>query len=103
MLTVFSLVTFILTKTNKTSVEAFATESSSSIIIRGEIMSIGAAFRKAVFVEPVMVWSLMMYASALAVAVAVPTIKPYFDAEKPKTPPSLKEVMAGIQAKLTDK
>lgn len=82
-------------------------------------MGFGAFFRSAVFHEPVMVWSLMMYGAgkrpssidlhgayvhtvaltlaqigvpALSIAVATPNIRPYFTQEKPKAPPSLKEV-----------
>eukprot|EP00798_Chlamydomonas_sp_ICE-L_P009726 gene9726-7599_t len=50
--------------------------------------------------EPVMVWSLMIYGAAVAAAVAIPSLKSYMGEEKATQPPSLKEVIAGIQEKL---
>ncbi|KAG1667645.1 hypothetical protein FOA52_004672 [Chlamydomonas sp. UWO 241] len=63
----------------------------------------GEFFRKAIFVEPVMVWSLMMYGTAVSIAVLTPTLKPYFTRVEPKTPPSLKDTIAGIQERLATK
>ena len=45
-----------------------------------------------IYIEPVMVWSLMMYGAALSVAIVVPSVSPYLEKTEAKTPPSLKEV-----------
>ena len=45
-----------------------------------------------IYIEPVMVWSLMMYGAALSVAIVVPSVSPYLEKTEPKTPPTLKEV-----------
>ncbi|PNH02484.1 hypothetical protein TSOC_011536 [Tetrabaena socialis] len=64
-------------------------------------MSFGQTFRVAIYKEPVMVWSLMMYTAALSYAAFVkPSLHEAHSKDLPKAPPSLQEVMAGIQAKL---
>lgn len=64
-------------------------------------MGLGEAFRTAVYKEPVMVWSLMIYAAGLSyVTIIKPNLADPASKDLPKAPPSLQEVMAGIQAKL---
>ncbi|KAG2453292.1 hypothetical protein HYH02_001519 [Chlamydomonas schloesseri] len=67
-------------------------------------MSLGEAFRTAVYKEPVMVWSLMIYGVGISYAAFVkPSMIESHSKDLPSAPPSLKEVMAGIQAKLNNK
>ncbi|GLC73860.1 hypothetical protein PLESTF_001428800 [Pleodorina starrii] len=64
-------------------------------------MGLAEAFRSALYKEPVMCWSLMIYASGLSwVTLIRPNLAEPHSKELPKAPPSLQEVMAGIQAKL---
>ncbi|KAG2488677.1 hypothetical protein HYH03_012838 [Edaphochlamys debaryana] len=64
-------------------------------------MGLGELFRTAVYKEPVMVWSLMLYTAGLSyVAFVKPQLEAPHSKDMPSAPPSLKEVMTGIQAKL---
>ena len=54
----------------------------------------GSLIRTQIYVEPVMVWSLMMYGASISIAVVTPSLRPFVDTAEKKTPPSLKEVRA---------
>ncbi|GFH12193.1 uncharacterized protein HaLaN_07831, partial [Haematococcus lacustris] len=65
-------------------------------------MSLWESFTRAVYKETVLVWALGLYGTSLVSAVVLPNFVDKHKVKRPSAPPSLKEVMAGIQKKLNN-
>lgn len=68
-------------------------------------MGFGEALRRAMYLEPVLVWAGGLYLCGISYAFTKPYIKDFMEPAAPPRgpPPDLKTVMAGIHNKLNDR
>eukprot|EP00197_Chlamydomonas_leiostraca_P004586 CAMPEP_0202864712 /NCGR_PEP_ID=MMETSP1391-20130828/4840_1 /ASSEMBLY_ACC=CAM_ASM_000867 /TAXON_ID=1034604 /ORGANISM="Chlamydomonas leiostraca, Strain SAG 11-49" /LENGTH=65 /DNA_ID=CAMNT_0049544481 /DNA_START=70 /DNA_END=267 /DNA_ORIENTATION=+ len=63
-------------------------------------MGLFQSFSHAVYKETVLVWALGLYGSAVTCALVIPQFHDKRQVSRAKNPPTLKEVIAGVQQKL---